>query len=222
MEILRGVTGLADLDIFFAGELQEAFDARAGVFRTLAFIAMGQQQDQAGGEIPFVFGSADKLIDDDLRAVDEVAELSFPEDQSFGVVAAETIFKTDAGGFGERRIVNFAKRAVIGADVRKMRERHVFRFVLGVDQRSVTLIEGAALGVLSGEADRSAIPQQGTKGEGDVRRTDARKRRHRDSGARAVARGCVARLRDRRRAARGVLRFLDGHENPLERARDRR
>jgi hypothetical protein len=79
MEILRGVAGLAHLNILFAGELQKAFDAGAGMFGALTFVAMRQQEHQAGRQIPFVFGGADELIDDDLRAVHEIAELRLPQ-----------------------------------------------------------------------------------------------------------------------------------------------
>ena len=48
VEILRGGGRLADLDIVARGELQIAFDTRAGMFRALAFIAVRQQQHEAG------------------------------------------------------------------------------------------------------------------------------------------------------------------------------
>jgi len=46
---------------FFTGELHEPLNARAGVLRALALIAVGQQHHQAGREIPFVFAGADEL-----------------------------------------------------------------------------------------------------------------------------------------------------------------
>src|ERR1035438_1238135 len=73
MEILRGVAGLCDLDIVLGGELDEALDSRAGMFRTLAFVAVGQEQDDAGEQVPLGFSGADELVDDGLRDVDEVA-----------------------------------------------------------------------------------------------------------------------------------------------------
>src|SRR5438046_10290253 len=79
VEILRGVARLRDLDIVLGGELYEAFNAGAGVLRSLAFVAVGQKQHDAGEQIPLGFTGADELIDDGLRDVDEVAELGFPE-----------------------------------------------------------------------------------------------------------------------------------------------
>src|ERR1700680_4453315 len=78
VKILRGGGRLADLHVFFAGELHEALDPRAGMLRSLAFIAVREKHYQAGRKIPFVFTGADELVDDDLRAVCEVAELRFP------------------------------------------------------------------------------------------------------------------------------------------------
>ena len=68
---------------------------------SLAFVAVGQQQHKAGGKAPFVFAGAEELVDDDLRAVHKIAELRFPEDQSFGIIAGKAIFEAHAGGFRE-------------------------------------------------------------------------------------------------------------------------
>ena len=101
MKILRGVRGLRDLDVVFRGELQEALDAGAGVFRSLAFVPVRQKHDDAGEQIPFGFSGGDELIDDGLRDVDEVAELGFPEHERLGIVAAVTVFEAENSGLGK-------------------------------------------------------------------------------------------------------------------------
>ena len=53
MKILGRIRRLANLQIVFGGELQKAFDAGAGVFRALAFVAVRQQQHHAGEQVPF-------------------------------------------------------------------------------------------------------------------------------------------------------------------------
>ena len=80
VKILCGRGRLADLHVVFGGELHEAFDARAGMFGPLAFVPVRKQKYHAGGKIPFVFAGADELVDDDLRAVREIAELRLPKD----------------------------------------------------------------------------------------------------------------------------------------------
>ena len=49
------------------------------MFRTLAFVAVRQQQHESAQAIPLRFAGTDELIDDDLRAVGEIAELAFPQ-----------------------------------------------------------------------------------------------------------------------------------------------
>ena len=159
VEILRGVGGLRDLDVVFRGELEVALDAGAGVFRALAFVAVRQQHDQAGEQVPLGFAGGDELVDDGLRAVGEVAELGFPEDQRFGIVAAVAVFEAEHAGFGEHGVVNFAA-GLAGGDVF---ERDVFVLVFDVDEDGVALVEGAAVGVLAAEANRRAGFRRGRR-----------------------------------------------------------
>ena len=112
MEILRRIGRLADLEIVARRQLQEAFDARAGVFRALPFVAVRQQQHDAGKQSPLVFAGADELVDDCLRDVDEVAELRLPQHQRLGIIAAVAVFETQHAGFGQRRVVDLATRLV--------------------------------------------------------------------------------------------------------------
>ena len=120
---------LRDLNIVLGGELDEALDSRAGMFRALAFVAVGQEHDDTGEQVPLGFSGADELVDDGLRDVDEVAELGFPEDERFGIVAAVAVFEAEDSGFGKRGVVDFAA----GLTGRDVLQRHVFVFVLDVD-----------------------------------------------------------------------------------------
>jgi len=54
------------------------------------------------------------------------------------------------------------------------------------------------------EFARDAVSALAAHARCDCRRTGARRRRHQDSGARAEARGCAGRLRDRRHAVRDI------------------
>src|ERR1700738_1976383 len=88
VEILSGIRGLDDLNVVVGRKLDEALDTGTGMLRALAFVTVGQQQDETGEQVPLGFAGADELIDDGLRHVYEVSELSFPEDERFGIVAA--------------------------------------------------------------------------------------------------------------------------------------
>ena len=80
------------------------------MLRSLAFVSVGQQHDEAREQIPLIFAGRDELIDDDLCAVGEIAELRFPQHERFRVIAAETVLKADDSCFRERRIVNLEPR----------------------------------------------------------------------------------------------------------------
>src|SRR5579872_6826742 len=106
MKILSSSRGIANLHVVARGQLQIAFDASARMFRTLSLIAVRQQHHEAREQIPFVFARGNELVDDDLRAVGEISELRFPQNQSLGVIAAESILESDYSRFRKRRIIN--------------------------------------------------------------------------------------------------------------------
>src|SRR5438309_4124601 len=93
MEVLRRSRWLADLDIVVRRELQVALNARARVLRTLALVSVRQQHHNARKQSPLRLASGDELVDDDLRAVREVAELRLPKHQRLRIVASETVLK---------------------------------------------------------------------------------------------------------------------------------
>ena len=134
----------------------------AGMFRALAFVAVRQQHHDAGEQVPLGFSGADELVDDGLRDVDEVAELRFPENERFGIVAAVSVFEAENSGFGERGVVDFAA----GLAGRNVFERHVFVLVLDVDEDGVALVESAAARVLSGHANMRAGFHQARERQG--------------------------------------------------------
>ena len=78
VEILRGGGGIDDLQVVFGGEMEEAFEARAGMLRALALEAVREQQDQAAELLPFFLSTGDELVHDGLSRVPEITVLSFP------------------------------------------------------------------------------------------------------------------------------------------------
>ncbi len=104
VEIIGRRRAVGDLDIALGAELQEALDARRAMLRSLAFIAVGQQQHEAVGAQPFALGRGDILVDDDLGAIGEVAELRFPHHQGLGVGHGIAIFEAEHAIFGQRAV----------------------------------------------------------------------------------------------------------------------
>src|SRR5258708_34245695 len=137
MKILGGGGRLTDLDVLFGGGLEITLDASAGVFRTLAFVSVRQQQDETGEQAPLVFPGDEELVDDDLRAVGEVAELRLPQHQSVGIVAAESVFKTEHGSLGKKGVPGFEPRLAGLND----RQRNVFALLLDIDLDVVAMVE---------------------------------------------------------------------------------
>ena len=104
MEVLRGRGRDADSHVVFRAEGQEALHPRARVFRPLAFEAVRQEHDQIAGLMPLGFGTGDEVIDDDLRAVGEIAELGFPCDQCERVGDAVAELESEHGGLRKRAV----------------------------------------------------------------------------------------------------------------------
>ncbi len=70
------------LHVVLGAEVQEALHPGRGVLGALAFVAVRQQQRQPGRLPPLDLGGGQELVDDDLGAVDEVAELRLPGHQA--------------------------------------------------------------------------------------------------------------------------------------------
>src|SRR5258708_40304644 len=110
MEILRRRGWITNLKIVLGAELQETLKPRAGMFGTLAFVAVRQKQGQARGLPPLVFRGCNVLIDDGLRPVYEIAELRFPHYQGIAGHDRIAIFETEHTFFGKRTVKDFKTR----------------------------------------------------------------------------------------------------------------
>ena len=106
VEVLRRRRRDGDLDVLFGAELKEPLEAGAGVFGALPFVAVGQEHDQAAGPAPLRLGRGDELVDDDLGAVGEVAELGLPHDEHVGLVERVAVVEAEHGGLGEQAVVD--------------------------------------------------------------------------------------------------------------------
>ena len=161
VEVLRGGRGVADLDVVLRAQRQEALDPGAGVLGTLPLEPVRQQQHQPGGLTPLVLGRHEVLVDDDLGAVDEVAELRLPQDQRVLVGHRVAVLVPDRGVLGQQRVVDPEARGRPGQVV----QRGPAALVLEVDQRGVALAERAAAAVLAGQADVGALEHERTEGQ---------------------------------------------------------
>src|SRR4051812_34792800 len=75
VEIIRRSGAIGDLEIVLGAELQVALEARRAMLRPLPLEPVRKQQDQAAGAKPLGLARSDELVDYDLGAIGEVAEL---------------------------------------------------------------------------------------------------------------------------------------------------
>ncbi len=113
VEELGGGRGVADLDVVLGGQREEALDARRGVLGALALVAVGEQQHEPRGLAPLVLGGHEVLVDDDLGAVEEVAELRLPDDQRVLVDHRVAVLEAERGVLGQQRVVEPELGAVV-------------------------------------------------------------------------------------------------------------
>ena len=74
--------------------------------------AVRQKQHQAAGLSPFRFGARDELIDHDLRAIDEIAELRLPHHQRERIGHAVSELEPQHGILAQRAIEDVEARLV--------------------------------------------------------------------------------------------------------------
>ncbi len=159
VEIVGRAGDVAHLDVVVGAQLQEAFEAGAGVFRPLAFEAVRQQHDQAIGAQPLGLAAGDELVDHDLRAVGKVAELRLPQHQRLGIGQGKAVFEAEHAEFGQDRIVD------LELAVGQRGQRNVLVLVLLVDPDGVALAEGAAAGILAGKTHVVAFGDKAAEGQ---------------------------------------------------------
>src|SRR5260370_42535836 len=113
------------------------------MLRALPFIAVRQQADEAGHAQPFAFTRRDELVEYDLGAVGEVAELRFPHRQRIRLGQRIAVFEANHGFFREQRVDDLVMALVAAG----MMERGIAALVLLVAQDPMPLPEGPAAAV---------------------------------------------------------------------------
>ena len=161
MEELRGGGRVDDPDVVLGRRLQEALEPGAGVLRPVSLVAVRKKQDEAKRLAPLREPGDDELVEDDLRPVDEVAELGLPEHERLRRGDRIAVLEPDRGVLGQRRVVHLERRR------RRLEMLHRRETLAGVRvvQDEVAMRERAALGVLTGQSDRDALDEQAGKRE---------------------------------------------------------
>ena len=161
MEIVSRRRDVGDLHVVFGAKLQEALEPGRRMLRSLTFIAVRQQADEPGHSQPLALARRDELVEHDLRAVGEVAELRLPQRQCPRLGERIAILEAQHRLFREHRVDDLE----VGLRRRQIVERDVAGLVTLVVEHRMALRERAALGVLAGQADRVAVEQDRAEGQ---------------------------------------------------------
>jgi hypothetical protein len=97
MEVLGRGGRIRHPDIPLGGELEEALQSRARVFRALSLVAMRKEQREPRSQAPLGESGREELVHDHLGGIDEIAELRFPEDQGFRCHRAVPVLESEGG-----------------------------------------------------------------------------------------------------------------------------
>src|SRR6056297_3015627 len=152
MEHLAWQRWHADLNIVVRAQLHEALQARRGVLGTLALVTVRQVHDQAAQSAPLGFARSDELVDDHLGAVDEIAELSFPDHQRAGFSCGVAVFEPEHGFLAEQRVDDGHLVAVVGEFAQRRDVAPVFL----VEQYGVAMKERPAARILADQTQSVA------------------------------------------------------------------
>ena len=156
VEVLRRGGRVRDPDVLLRRELEEPLEPRARVLGPVALVPVREQDGEPAALAPLREPGDDELVDHDLRAVDEVAELRLPEHERLRRGDRVPVLEAEAGELRERRVRDLERR---GGAVQVL-HRHVRRARVQVVEDEVAVREGAALGVLPGEPDRDPLAQE--------------------------------------------------------------
>src|SRR5947209_3975053 len=122
----------------------------------LAFVAVGQKKHQPAWLVPLRFRGDQKLVDNDLRTIREVAELCFPENQ--GQRIGDTVAELKAhGGVLTQQTINELKPRLVRTEVL---QRDIAFTRLVIRELEMPLSEGPARYIFAGQADRSAFEHE--------------------------------------------------------------
>ena len=117
---------------------------------------MGEQQHQIAQLVPLVVGRGQELVDDHLRAVDEVTELRLPHDERLGCCDGVAILEAHCSELAEQRVVDVHRSLIRVQHL----QRRVRLFGVVVHENRMPMAEGAALRVLTGEPDAGPFERQ--------------------------------------------------------------
>ena len=115
VEVLRRGRAVGDAHVDVGRRLQEPLEPRARMIGPLALVAVRQQQHERRRQAPLGAARRDELVEHDLRAVDEVAVLRFPQHEPPRLLDVVAELEAERGVLGERAVVDLERRLARGS-----------------------------------------------------------------------------------------------------------
>src|SRR6266403_1318650 len=138
MKILRGSGRIDHLDVIIGGQMKETLQARAGVLGALPFVSVREQKNQTAQPLPFGLRAGDELVHYGLSGIPEISVLSFPQNETVGIIQTIAVFKPKHTRFRKRAIENLHRRLLR----RQVLQGRVSMAILIIVQHSMPLAEG--------------------------------------------------------------------------------
>src|SRR6188472_4212752 len=145
VKVLRGRRAVHDAHVDVGRPLEETLRTCTRVLGSLTFVSVRRQEHERGLQRPLRASRRHELVDYDLRAVDEVAVLRFPDDEAIGFLDVVAKLESDDTGSAERAVMDLERRARL----RERLERDERLAAVRVVEHGVTLAERAPLDVLT-------------------------------------------------------------------------
>src|SRR6185312_13892975 len=136
------------------------------MFGTLAFVTVRQKHDEAAHAKPLGLTRSDELIDDDLRAVGEVAKLRFPERERLGLGRRIAVFEPEHRFFRQQGVDDLEARLTFA----HMLQRVVAGLVFLIAGGGRTLPSRAFGRIPARQPDRYFFGEPGAKSKSPSRR----------------------------------------------------
>src|SRR5215208_1229010 len=153
VEVLGGGRAVDQTQVDIRGGFEKPLGTGVGMLRSLPLVAMRQEEYQRGCQAPFGSTGSNELIEHDLRAVDEVAVLRFPDHQTLRFLHVVTKLEPDCRVLGKGAVVNLKS----SASLREFLQWYQLLAGIGIMKHRVAMAERAAFDVFAGDADRDAV-----------------------------------------------------------------
>ena len=125
------------------------------MLRPLPLVSVGQQHGQSAKPVPLILATGNKLIDNHLGAVGEVAKLRLPDHEAAGGRGGIAIFESQYRFFGQKRIIDSEGRLLRT----QLLQGHIRLAISLIVKHRMSMAEGAAPHVLACQTDGIALLQ---------------------------------------------------------------